>query len=226
MPSENNISSNLSVIRDQIEDTRQNSNMSSEEVCLVAVSKTKPVEAVIEAYVAGQRVFGENKVQEAQVKFSDLGQKRDDIELHLIGPLQTNKVKEAVQTFDVIQTVDRPKLVKALSKEITKQDRHPKLFIQVNTGEEEQKAGVLPKDLSELLDLCEAEGLKVSGLMCIPPVEEEPSLHFSFLSELAKKNGLDSLSMGMSSDYELAVRFGATHVRVGSSIFGEREYSK
>ncbi|MEH6629417.1 MAG: YggS family pyridoxal phosphate-dependent enzyme [Halopseudomonas aestusnigri] len=225
MSLENSISSNLSVIRDQIEDARQNSVMSADNVCLVAVSKTKPVEAVIGAYAVGQRVFGENKVQEAQAKFADLRAEKNDIELHLIGPLQTNKVKEAIQTFDVIQTVDRPKLVKALSKEIMKQDRHPKFYIQVNTGEEEQKAGVLPKDLSELLDLCESEGLKVSGLMCIPPVEEEPSLHFSFLSELAKKNGLDSLSMGMSSDYELAVRFGATHVRVGSSIFGARDYT-
>ncbi|WP_419903195.1 YggS family pyridoxal phosphate-dependent enzyme [Kiloniella sp.] len=224
MSIEKNISSNLSVIRDQIEDARQSSNMSSEEVCLVAVSKTKPVEAVMEAYEAGQRVFGENKVQEAQAKFTDLRAEKDDIELHLIGPLQTNKAKEAIQIFDVIQTLDRPKLVKALAKEVVKQDRQPKFYVQVNTGEEEQKAGVLPKELPELLDLCKSEGIIVSGLMCIPPVDEEPSLHFSFLRELAMKNGLGVISMGMSSDFELAVRFGATHVRVGSSIFGERDY--
>ena len=220
-----NISSKLSDIGERIEQARQKSHMSAKKVCLVAVSKTKPAQAVIEAYDAGQRVFGENKVQEAQAKFAGLQQDRDDIELHLIGPLQTNKAKEAVQTFDVIQSVDRIKLVKALSKEIIKQDRHPKLFIQVNTGEEEQKAGVLPKDLPELLAFCVTEGLKITGLMCIPPVEEEPSLHFSFLTKLAKDNDLTEISMGMSGDYELAVRFGATHVRVGSSIFGDRDYS-
>lgn len=224
MVSESRVSSNLKEIKEQIESVRQTGLISSEKVCLVAVSKTKPVEAVIEAYDADQRVFGENKVQEAQAKFLDLRAKKNDIELHLIGPLQSNKAKEAVQTFDVIQTLDRSKLVIALSKEMKKQDRVLEFYVQVNTGEEPQKAGVLPSDLSDLLKLCQSEKLNVTGLMCIPPVDEEPSLHFSFLAKLAKENGLPKLSMGMSSDYELAVRFGATHVRIGSSIFGARNY--
>ncbi len=199
--------------------------MASERVSLIAVSKTKPVEDVLSAYEAGHRIFGENKVQEAQKKFKDIGQKRREIELHLIGPLQTNKAKEAIETFDVIQTIDRPKLVKALAKEIEKQERNPELYIQVNTGEEQQKAGVLPEDLKDLLALCRDQDLSITGLMCIPPVNEEPSLHFSFLSKLAQENDLPNLSMGMSNDFDLAVRFGATHVRVGSGIFGARDYS-
>ncbi|MFD2204898.1 YggS family pyridoxal phosphate-dependent enzyme [Kiloniella antarctica] len=224
MASECNISSNLKEIKKSIESIRQTGLITSEEVILVAVSKTKPVEAVIEAYEAGQRVFGENKVQEAEAKFLDLRTGKKDIELHLIGPLQSNKAKEAIQTFDVIQTLDRSKLVMALSKELKKQDRAVEFYIQVNTGEEPQKAGVLPSGLSDLLKLCKSENLNVTGLMCIPPVDEEPSLHFSFLAKLAKENGIPKLSMGMSSDYELAVRFGATHVRVGSGIFGARNY--
>ena len=219
------IAKNLKNIRDQIESSRVESLMASENVSLIAVSKTKPVEDVLSAYEAGHRVFGENKVQEAQKKFADLEQIRGEIELHLIGPLQTNKAKEAVETFDVIQTVDRPKLVNALAKEIKKQGKNPELYIQVNTGEESQKAGVFPGDLKDLIALCHEQDLRITGLMCIPPVDEEPSLHFSFLSKLAKENGLPNLSMGMSSDFDLAVRFGATHVRVGSGIFGTRDYS-
>ncbi|WP_299381067.1 YggS family pyridoxal phosphate-dependent enzyme [uncultured Kiloniella sp.] len=219
------IAKNLKNIRDQIESSRVESLMASENVSLIAVSKTKPVEDVLSAYEAGHRVFGENKVQEAQKKFADLEQIRGEIELHLIGPLQTNKAKEAVETFDVIQTVDRPKLVNALAKEIKKQGKSPELYIQVNTGEESQKAGVFPGDLKDLIALCHEQDLRITGLMCIPPVDEEPSLHFSFLSKLAKENGLPNLSMGMSSDFDLAVRFGATHVRVGSGIFGSRDYT-
>lgn len=219
------IAKSLKNIRDQIESARLESLMASENVSLIAVSKTKPVEDVLSAYEAGHRVFGENKVQEAQKKFADLGQRRGEIELHLIGPLQTNKAKEAVETFDVIQTVDRPKLVNALAKEIKKQGKNPELYIQVNTGEESQKAGVFPGDLKDLIALCHEQDLRITGLMCIPPVDEEPSLHFSFLSKLAKENGLPNLSMGMSSDFDLAVRFGATHVRVGSGIFGSRDYT-
>ncbi|WP_421779550.1 YggS family pyridoxal phosphate-dependent enzyme [Kiloniella litopenaei] len=219
------IAKNLKNISDQIELSRVESLMASENVSLIAVSKTKPVKDIISAYEAGHRVFGENKVQEAQKKFAEIGQKREEIELHLIGPLQTNKAKEAVETFDVIQTVDRPKLVKALAKEIKKLGKQPEFYIQVNTGEEPQKAGVLPDDLKELIGLCHEQDLRVTGLMCIPPVDEEPSLHFSFLSKLAKENDLPNLSMGMSNDFDLAVRFGATHVRVGSGIFGARDYT-
>ncbi len=219
------IAQNLKNVSVQIESSRVESLMASVNVSLIAVSKTKPVEDVLSAYEAGHRVFGENKVQEAQKKFADLGQKRDAIELHLIGPLQTNKAKEAVETFDVIQTVDRPKLVNALAKEIKKQGKSPELYIQVNTGEESQKAGVFPGDLKDLIALCHEQDLRITGLMCIPPVDEEPSLHFSFLSKLAKENGLPNLSMGMSSDFDLAVRFGATHVRVGSGIFGSCDYT-
>ncbi|KKJ77101.1 hypothetical protein WH95_08465 [Kiloniella litopenaei] len=219
------IAKNLKNISDQIELSRVESLMASENVSLIAVSKTKPVEDIVSAYKAGHRVFGENKVQEAQKKFAEIGHKREEIELHLIGPLQTNKAKEAVETFDVIQTVDRPKLVKALAKEIKKLGKQPEFYIQVNTGEEPQKAGVLPDDLKELIGLCHEQDLRVTGLMCIPPVDEEPSLHFSFLSKLAKEYDLPNLSMGMSNDFDLAVRFGATHVRVGSGIFGARDYT-
>ncbi len=216
------IAENLLSVREKIKTAVKTSLMNHGDVNLIAVSKTKPLEAVDEAYAAGQKVFGENKVQEALSKFRDLKDQHSDIEVHLIGPLQTNKAKEAVSLFDVIESVDRPKLVSALIKEMKKQDRWPDCFIQVNTGEEDQKAGVLPKELDSLIDFSKEQGLPVIGLMCIPPVDEEAATHFSFLNELAKKHDLPRVSMGMSADFEKAVRFGATDVRVGSSIFGAR----
>ncbi len=216
------IAENLLSIKEKIDTAVKTSLMNQGDVNLIAVSKTKPLEAVKEAYAAGQKVFGENKVQEALSKFRDLKDQHNDIEVHLIGPLQTNKAKEAVSLFDVVESVDRPKLVSALVKQMKKQDRWPECFIQVNTGEEDQKAGVLPKELDSLIDFSKKQGLPVIGLMCIPPVDEEAATHFSFLYELAQKHNLQRISMGMSADFEKAVRFGATDVRVGSSIFGER----
>ena len=193
-------------------------------VTLVAVTKTFGEAEIVPALEAGHRVFGENRVQEAKSKWPTLKTRFPGIELHLIGPLQSNKAREAVELFDCIHTVDRPKIARVLADEMKRQNRRLQLFIEVNTGEEPQKAGVLPRDLPELLDLCRDElGLAIAGLMCIPPHEEEPAVHFAFLAKLAGENGLDKLSMGMSADFETAVEFGATHVRVGSAIFGKRD---
>ncbi|UWQ14476.1 YggS family pyridoxal phosphate-dependent enzyme [Aliiroseovarius sp. M344] len=191
---------------------------------LIAVSKVQPLERVVAVLEEGHRVFGENKVQEAASKWPDLKERFDGVELHLIGPLQSNKTRQAMGLFDVIHSVDRPKLASAIARIAVEEGQCPKLFIQVNTGEEPQKAGIMPADLDEFVEECRALGLPVVGLMCIPPVEEEPSLHFALLAKMAKRNGLDQLSMGMSSDFESAIAQGATHVRVGSAIFGEREY--
>jgi len=191
---------------------------------LIAVSKTHPAEAVIAALEAGQRVFGENRVQEAAAKFPALRARYPDLKLHLIGPLQTNKVRLAVETCDAIQTLDRDKLAEALATELAKQGRRLDLFIQVNTGEEPQKAGVPPAEADAFIRRCVQQyKLPVVGLMCIPPAEEHPAPHFALLREIARRNDLDQLSMGMSGDYELAIQFGATHVRVGTAIFGQRE---
>ena len=195
----------------------------AKDVTLVAVSKMQAPSSIMEALEAGQRVFGENRVQEAQQHWAHLRDRYPDLELHLIGPLQTNKVKEAVGLFDVIQSVDRPKLARALGAEMKKQARILPCFIQVNTGEEEQKAGVSPNDLKEFLQFCRDEcELKIIGLMCIPPLNDPPALHFALLKKLAAENGLENLSMGMSGDFEKALALGATHIRVGSAIFGER----
>jgi pyridoxal phosphate enzyme (YggS family) len=192
-------------------------------VTLVAVTKTFGVEEVEAALGAGQRAFGENRVQEAEGKFPALKDRHKDLELHLIGPLQSNKAAEAVALFDAIHSVDRPKIAAALAKEIQKQGQAPKLFVQVNTGAEPQKAGVLPEETDAFLKACQAEyGLTITGLMCIPPAEENPAPHFALLEKIATRNGLKGLSMGMSSDFESAISFGATHVRVGSAIFGAR----
>lgn len=193
------------------------------EVTLVAVSKTHGADRVRELLEAGHRVFGENRVQEAQGKFPELKTAYPDLELHLIGPLQTNKARDAVALFDVVQSVDRDKLAAALAKEMERLGRRPACYIQVNTGEEPQKAGILPKDLDAFVAACRTQyQLPVVGLMCIPPVDEEPALHFALLAKMAARNGLAKLSMGMSADYETAVRLGATHVRVGSALFGAR----
>ncbi len=193
------------------------------EVTLVAVSKTFGPEAIEPAIEAGQRVFGENRVQEAKAKWTPLMQKHAGIELHLIGPLQSNKVKEAVALFDAIHSVDRPSLCEALSKEIGKQGRKPLLFVEINTGAEAQKSGVLPQDADAFIAACrDKHGLLISGLMCIPPLEEAPGPHFALTAKTARRNGLKLLSMGMSADYITAIWLGATHVRVGSAIFGAR----
>jgi pyridoxal phosphate enzyme (YggS family) len=189
---------------------------------LVAVAKTVPEDGIREALAAGQRLFGENRVQEAQKKYPALKEGFSDLELHLIGPLQTNKVREAVALFDVIQTLDREKLADALAAERDKGGKAPRLFVQVNTGEEPQKAGVLPREAAALIAYARAKNLPVEGLMCIPPAEDDAAPHFALLAKLAKAHGLAHLSMGMSGDFELALKFGATHVRVGSAIFGER----
>jgi len=195
-------------------------------VTLIAVSKTFEADAIRPALETGHRVFGENRVQEAMGKWPGLRGSYGGIELHLIGPLQSNKAKEAVATFDVIHTVDRPKIAKALKAEMDKQGRDLPCFIQVNTGEEPQKAGIPPKEVDEFVKECkEMVGLNIVGLMCIPPVDEAPGEHFALLQKIAGRNDLSQISMGMSSDYETAVGFGATHVRVGSAIFGSRDYT-
>jgi pyridoxal phosphate enzyme (YggS family) len=195
------------------------------DVTLIAVGKVQPLERVEAALMAGQRVFGENRVQEAKGKWPEFRARYDGIELHLIGPLQTNKVREAVELFDVIQTVDRPKLARELAKEMDRQGRRLDCYIQVNTGEEDQKAGVAPAEADAFIAECrDTLGLPVVGLMCIPPVDENPALHFALLREIAKRNGIANLSMGMSGDYDTAVELGATHVRVGTAIFGARDY--
>ena len=193
------------------------------EVTLVAVSKTFGAEAIAPVIAAGQRVFGENRVQEAKAKWPALRERHPDLALHLIGPLQSNKVKDALALFDVIHTVDRPSLCAALAKEIAKQGRAPLLLVEINTGAEPQKAGVLPQAADEFLRACRSTyGLAVAGLMCIPPLSEPPAPHFALTAKIAARNGLRLVSMGMSADFETAIRFGATHVRVGSAIFGER----
>jgi pyridoxal phosphate enzyme (YggS family) len=192
-------------------------------VTLVAVSKTFDADAIAPVIAAGQRVFGENRVQEAQRKWPALMAAHPGIALHLIGPLQSNKAKEAVALFDAIHSVDRPSLCEALAKEIGKQDRRPDLFVQINTGEEPQKAGVAPSDADAFIARCrDAYGLTISGLMCIPPVDDAPAPHFALTAKIARRNGLTRLSMGMSADFGVAIALGANHVRVGSAIFGGR----
>jgi len=192
-------------------------------VTLIAVSKTFGADAIEPVIGAGQKVFGENRVQEAKAKWPALQARHPDIALHLIGPLQSNKAKEAVALFDAIHTVDRPSLCEALAKEIARQDRHPLLFAEINTGAEAQKAGVLPENADAFLHACRKDyGLEISGLMCIPPIDEAPAPHFALTAKIAARNGLKLLSMGMSADFAVAVQFGATHVRVGSAIFGQR----
>jgi PLP dependent protein len=191
-------------------------------VTLTAVSKTQPPDAIDTALAAGLRVFGENRVQEAQARWTDRRPSLPDLELRLIGPLQSNKAEDAVALFDVIETLDREKLVGALAAAQDKTGRQPRVLVQVNTGEEPQKAGVAPRDADALIASARAAGLNVEGLMAIPPADEEPILHFALLARIAARNGLPVLSMGMSGDYEAAIRLGATHVRLGTALFGER----
>ena len=192
-------------------------------VTLIAVSKTFAADAIVPVIESGQRVFGENRVQEARAKWPALISAYPDLKLHLIGPLQSNKAKEAVALFDAIHSVDRTSICQALAKEIKSQDRHPQLFVQINTGEEPQKAGVAPGEADAFIAACrDVHGLSISGLMCIPPVNEAPAPHFALTAKIAARNGLSNLSMGMSADYPVAIQFGATHIRVGSAIFGHR----
>lgn len=192
-------------------------------ITLVAVSKLFPSADIEAVLAAGHRVFGENYVKEAAEKWPALRERYPDVELHLIGPLQSNKARDAVALFDVIESLDRPSLAEALAKEIARQGKTPRLLVQVNTGEEPQKGGVMPADLDAFLDLCRTRhGLVIEGLMCIPPAEDPPSPHFALLNSMAARHGLKTLSMGMSADYDPAIQLGATHVRVGSAIFGAR----
>jgi len=213
----------LEAVRAEIVRACRDAGRDPAEVTLIAVSKTFGAEAIEPVIDAGQRVFGENRVQEAKAKWPPLMERHKDLSLHLIGPLQSNKAKEAVALFDAIHSVDRASLCEALAKEIAKQGRSPLLFVQVNTGAEPQKAGVLPEEADAFLAACrDTYGLTIAGLMCIPPVEEAPGPHFALTAQIAKRNGLKLLSMGMSADFASAVAMGATHVRVGSAIFGGR----
>ena len=217
------IAANLAAVRRKISVAADAADRSPESVELVAVSKTHSAEAVSEALLAGHRIFGENRVQEAQGKYPELRVRFPDLALHLIGPLQTNKVRDALAMFDVIESVDRPRLAEALAKEMEHSDRRPPCLIEVNTGEEPQKAGIMPAEADRFIAECRDRfSLPIIGLMCVPPVGEEPALHFALLREIARRNGLTTLSMGMSADFEKAIRFGATHVRVGTAIFGAR----
>jgi PLP dependent protein len=217
------IAGNLAAVRSRIAEAAGAAGRLASDITLVAVTKTHDGAAIARAVAAGQRVFGENRVQEAQAKYPALKARHPDLVLHLIGPLQTNKVKDAVALFDVIETLDRPRLAEALARELERPARRPALFVQVNTGEEPQKAGVLPGEADAFVADCRQRlGLAIAGLMCIPPLDEEPSLHFALLREIARRQGIGALSMGMSGDYPIAIRFGATHVRVGTAIFGPR----
>lgn len=217
----------LAAVKSHIAAAEQKAGRAMGEVTLVAVSKTFGAQHIRPILAAGHRVFGENRVQEAQGKWPALRPEFPGVELHLIGPLQSNKAKEAVALFDVIETVDREKIAGTLAAEIKKQGRHPKLFVQVNTGLEEQKAGINPRECVAFVERCRSvHGLKIEGLMCIPPADENPGPHFALLEILAKQCGVAALSMGMSADYELAIALGATHVRVGSGVFGVRGNSE
>ena len=223
MTSYDHIAANLAEVKARIAAQAKAWQHSPDDVHLVAVGKTHPAEAIEAALTAGQRLFGENRVQEASAKYPALRARYPDLRLHLIGPLQTNKIRQAIETCDAIETVDRDKLAHGIATELAKSDKRIDLFIQVNTGEEPQKAGVPPREADDFIRRCRAEyRLPVVGLMCIPPAEDHAAPHFALLGEIAKRHGLAQLSMGMSGDYELAIQFGATHVRVGTAIFGTR----
>jgi pyridoxal phosphate enzyme (YggS family) len=215
----------LNVINSKIRDAEKSSGRAIGSTQLIAVSKVQPNERILNVLEQGHTIFGENKVQEALSKWPMFRETFSNLKVHLIGPLQSNKVKQAVELFDAIHTVDRLKLAQKLSNEIQAQGKAPEMFIQINTGEEEQKSGIPPKNADKFIADCLSLDLPIKGLMVIPPVNEEPSLHFGLLRKIAERNGLEGLSMGMSSDFESAIAMGATHIRVGSAIFGERNYS-
>ncbi|HTV44964.1 MAG TPA: YggS family pyridoxal phosphate-dependent enzyme [Stellaceae bacterium] len=217
------IAANLSAVKERIAAAARSAGRAGDSVVLVAVSKTHPAAAVEAALRAGHRCFGENRVQEAQAKYPALRAAFPDLQLHLIGPLQTNKVKDAVALFDVIESLDRPRLAEALAHEMQRTGRHPLCLVEVNTGEEAQKSGIAPEAADDfVIDCRDRLGLPIVGLMCVPPLDEDPAPHFALLREIARRTGLDRLSMGMSADFEIAIRFGATHVRVGTAVFGAR----
>jgi pyridoxal phosphate enzyme (YggS family) len=217
------ISSGLAQVRDEIAKACREAGREPSSVTLIAVSKTFGEDAVEQAIALGQNVFGENRVQESKGKWPAIRKRHPDVALHLIGPLQSNKAKEALALFDAIHSVDRPSICEALAKEIQKAGKHPLLFVQVNTGAEPQKAGVLPENADAFIKECrENYALEIAGLMCIPPFEDAPAPHFALTAKIAERNGLKLLSMGMSADFAIAIQFGATHVRVGSAIFGGR----
>jgi pyridoxal phosphate enzyme (YggS family) len=218
------VKSSLNAVMRDIADAARRAGRDPASVKLIAVSKTVPERAIEEAIGLGQLRFGENRVQEAKAKWPALKERHPDLELHLIGPLQSNKVRDAVQLFDVIHSVDRPKIASSLAEEMRRLGKHPRLLVQVNTGEEQQKAGVLPSETDAFVARCRDEyGLEIEGLLCIPPFDEEPSMHFALLAEIAARLGLKELSMGMSGDFAKAIAFGATYVRVGTAIFGARD---
>jgi PLP dependent protein len=217
------VAGRLRLVRQEIALAAEAADRDPAEVRLVAVTKTVPPSVIEESISAGQLLFGENRVQEARAKWPELKDRHRDLELHLIGPLQTNKVRDAVVLFDVIETVDRPKLARALAEEMKRAAKSRRLFVQVNTGEEPQKAGVLPAETDAFVALCrDTFGLSIEGLMCIPPLDEEPAMHFALLAKIAERLGIKELSMGMSGDFARAIQFGATYVRIGTAIFGAR----
>lgn len=220
------IRANLDAVHAKIAQAAKDADRSPAEVNLIAVGKVQPPERIAAAVEAGHRVYGENRVQEAEGRWPAYRERHPDLQLHLIGPLQTNKARAAIQLFDVIHTVDRPRLAGSLARLFDEMGRQLPCYIEINTGSEPQKAGVLPQDADAFIKACRDEyQIPVVGLMCIPPAEDVPAPHFAFLADIAKRNGLEKLSMGMSADYEQAVALGATEVRVGSAIFGERQYS-
>jgi hypothetical protein len=213
----------LAEVRREIAEACRSAGREPSSVTLVAVSKTFEADAIGPAIAAGQRVFGENRVQEAKAKWPDLKAHHPTIELHLVGPLQSNKAREAVALFDAIHSLDRPSLAAALAKEIARVGRSPLLFVEVNTGGEPQKAGVLPDIVDEFINACRGTyGLKISGLMCLPPANEPPAPHFALTAKIARRNEVNLISMGMTADFRTAIELGATHVRIGTAIFGER----
>jgi pyridoxal phosphate enzyme (YggS family) len=213
----------LALVRARIVRAARDAERDPQDITLVCVSKSFGPQDITPVIEAGERVFGENRVREAMEKWPPLKADHPGLELHLIGPLQSNKAHDAVSFFDVIETVDRDKIAKALASEIQKTSRHPRLYVQVNTGAEPQKAGILPQEADAFIASCRKNfGLEISGLMCIPPIDDQVSPHFAFLNQIAARNGILALSMGMSADFELAIQLGATHVRIGSAIFGER----
>jgi PLP dependent protein len=219
--------SGIATVREDIAAACRDAGRDPSTVTLVAVSKTFGAESIMPVIAAGQRIFGENRVQEAKAKWPPLIGQYPGLELHLIGPLQSNKAREAVALFDAVHSLDRASLAEALSREIHKQGRRPVLFVEINTGAEPQKAGVLPQDADAFIATCrDRHGLEISGLMCIPPQDEAPAPHFALTAKIARRNGLKLLSMGMSADFKTAIAFGATHIRVGSAIFGARPHPK
>ena len=215
----------LNVITSKIKKAEKSAGRAIGSTELIAVSKVQPNERVLNVLDQGHKIFGENKIQEAQGKWPAFRESFSNVKVHLIGPLQSNKVKQAIELFDAIHTLDRLKLAQKLSNEVQLQNKAPEFFIQINTGEEEQKSGVIPSEADQFIKDCISLDLPIKGLMVIPPINEEPSLHFGLLRKIAQRNGLSGLSMGMSSDFESAIAMGATHIRVGSAIFGERNYS-